>query len=113
MTRQKYYFQFLTNTEKKVLDLKISTLEYRSWTTDLYNDFCNAIFYSKFVECDKDFYMSIAGTFSTLIKHINEFPWDVVSGAKTKEGKSKFKGNTILIEDSKDRKPIESIKSEG
>ena len=109
MRRQKYYYQFLTSTEKKILDLKVSTLEYRSWTTDLYNDFCNAKFYSKFEECKKGFYMSIAGPFSTLIEHIINFPWDIISGAKT-ELKSKFKGNNIFIQD---RKTIETIKKEG
>ena len=100
--RTKAHSEFLSSTEMKILNMKISTLEYRSWTTDLYSIFCDALFYSKFKECDKNFYKAISGSFFNLLESLNNIPWDIVIGRRTEKPIRPFNGREIFIEDSEE-----------
>ena len=106
--------KFLFDTEKKILDMKVSTLEYRSWTTDLYKDFCDALFFSRFEECNKDFYKVIAQSFEDLLKRFIKIEWDIISAKKLFPSPIDFNEYPINIEDKVENKakPIQTIKKE-
>ena len=112
--RQQSHAKFLTETENSILQLKASSLEYRSWTTDLYSDFCDALFYSKFEECNRSYFKAITNNFDDLLTTFNIMQWDIVSGKKIIPNIPKdFNGISVTVEDNEASNPIKSIKQTG
>ena len=108
--------QLLFDIENKILDMKVNTLEYRSWTTDLYKDFCDGLFFSRFEKCDKDFYRAIAQNFVDLLKRFIGIKWEMISAKKLSPLPIKFNNFPIYIEDNMSTKPfkrnIQTLKRE-
>lgn len=88
--------------------MKVSTLEYRSWTTDLYKDFCDALFFSRFEECNKDFYKYIAQDFGDLLQRFIDIKWDILSAKKMSTSAIPFYEKPIII----DGEEIQKFKKE-
>ena len=94
--------------------MKSSSIEYRSWTIDIYKDYCDALFYIRFEECGKIFYNAIAEDPSDFITSLDEIMWEKIDSKKLFPSSPKsFNSLPIVIGDSASKHLIETIKKVG
>ena len=101
--------------EKHLLDIRFSGLEYQSWTTDLYKDYCDALFYIRFEECSKMYYKAFAEESSDFFRNLfDEMNWDKINSQTLFPTLPKsFNSLPILIGDNESKNLIETIKKVG
>ena len=120
--RQNSFDQLQYQTEKKIYDMKITSMDYRSWTIDLYNDYCNSLFFNRFEECEKStFLKSLTQDFQQVLMELGNTITKVIDAkkiivhdAENRQYKPKsIRGFQFHIEDNDLAKPIEDLKTYG
>ena len=94
--------------EHDIQQAKVSSLTYRMWLVDIYEEYCTALFYIRFEECGKQFYASITNDFDKILDLLNKVPWKIVK-AKSVDP-SEFDYKPIIIQNGKNGMPISDLK---
>ena len=90
--------------------VKMASLVYRSWIIDLYEEYCTALFYIKFKECEKDFYSSLMNDFKDVLSKLIGLVWESIVANSINPPPIDFDMEPVFIQDGKNSSPIEDFK---
>ena len=60
----------------KVAQLKQASMTQRSMVMNLYQDFCDGLFYHSFSNCDEEKVPTMSDDFDTILEKLNSLSWD-------------------------------------
>ena len=87
--RQNYYNSFdalMKSIDLKMYGLKSNSINLRSMFYLLFTDYCDALFYFGFEECNTDIIPVMADDFETLLSKLNDLRWDIISNVNNIPG---------------------------
>ena len=103
-------YELVYQVERDIHNAKMESLIHRSWIIDLYEEYCTALFYIQFEECEMDFYSSITQDDMSVLSKLDDLGWDTIVQNALYKPPSDFEEVEIFIEDGIDGTPIADFK---
>ena len=103
-------YQLVFQVERDIHNARIESLVYRSWIIDLYEEYCTALFYIQFEECENSFYSVITQNDMSVLSSLAKLEWDAIVENAAYKPPTYFKEVEINIEDGVHGTPIADFK---
>ena len=103
----------ITSVEDKSYNLKIASMNQRSMILVLYNDYCDALYFHDFTECDQSNIPAMSDDFDTLLDKLISLEWDVLTNmGNLVPPPQKYKNVPVILQDDGEfRLPIQNFKN--
>ena len=86
--------------EDKINGLKIASVNQRSMVMVLFEDYCDALFYHRFLECKEDTVPFMSDDFDMILEKLNFLQWDTITSIQHLPTIPQvFTGRRVVIED--------------
>ena len=99
--RFSYINDLVQNVERQIMAVNINSLTHRSWIIDLYNEYCKALFYTRFEECPTYFYTSIINDYESVLSMLDGIVWNSLEKTSLFPPPTDFFNTKITISDKK------------
>ena len=105
----------ITDLDEATLSAHVDTLSLRSMLIDLYNDFCDGLFFNKFEWCSTGFYLDMTKDLNTILNRLFHLDWYLVKSRKVPSVPQDFKkiGVEIIDDEIENITPITDLKKSG